>query len=91
MTWLKMLLELGVSIFEWSTAKTEEERARKRAEADKKYSDMFTFFEKGGEMDREKASNDAGADKILDDRFPKTMSAPAVEKHGVPPIDDPSK
>jgi hypothetical protein len=70
--WLKSLFELGISIWEWSTAKTEDERARKRAEADKKYSDMFTFFEKGGEIDREKASNDMAADAILDERFPKT-------------------
>jgi len=80
MSWIKMLLDLGISIYEWSTAKTEEERAAKRADADKKYDAMFTFFEKGGEMDQTKASNDKAADDIVDGRFPKpAMSAPAVE------------
>lgn len=78
MNWIKMLLDLGISIYEWSTAKTEEERAAKRADADKKYDAMFTFFEKGGEMDQSKVSNDKGADDIVDNRFPQTKSAPAV-------------
>jgi hypothetical protein len=68
MGWVEKLFELGYTIYAWATAKTEEEKARLRAEADKKYNDMYDFVKL--RMRNEAASNDKAADKILDDRFP---------------------
>lgn len=81
MSIVEKLFELGFKIYEWSVAKTEEEKARLRAEADQKYSAMFKFFEAGGEMDRTKAANDKAARDILDERFPPVPdeSKPVVD------------